>query len=138
RIAHDVALTGRFAGRWYEKSGLSRFPVHGMGGIGKEENRETVQEKPTVGDAGIAAHIDDDLARPELPLGTWQFTGSNGTVIDQVMIGRGSFHDFAFEGEGSGRSKYHTTAVKAHSGGPGDIEEAPGLGGQAECAVSGA
>ena len=74
----------------------------------------------------------------ELPLGMRQFAGGDRAVIDEIMIGAGLLDDFPGEGKGSGRGEHHgLAAVIAHSGGGGDVVEAPRLSGQVVGAVAG-
>ena len=73
-----------------------------MSRVREIEDRKSVQHKSAVVDAGVAADIDDDFVRVELPFGMGKFAGGDGAVIDAVVIGAGLLDHFAGEGKGSG------------------------------------
>ena len=62
-------------------------------------------------DGRIAPDLDHDLVRIELPLGTGQFAGGDGSIVDDVVIGTGLFHDLAGKSEGVGRRQDHPLTV---------------------------
>lgn len=92
--------------------------------VGKIKNGKSVQHEFAVVNAGIAAYIDHDLVRRELPVGTRKFTGGNCAVIDHVVVGPVLFHNLSREGEGRGRSQYRAPADKTKAGGRGNVIEA--------------
>src|SRR5712691_8210502 len=88
---------------------------------GKVQDGKAMQQKCAVVDPGIAAHIDNHLARLELPFGVRQFASSDSAVIDQIVIGRGLLDSFPGEGEGSRGSQDGPVGAKTQSGGSGHI-----------------
>src|ERR1700676_4620220 len=137
RIADDVAFGGGAADGRYEESRTSHFPGYGMSRVREVENWESVQNKCAVVDGGVAAHVHDDFVSLKLPLGLRKFAGSDGAVINQVMIGAGLFHDFAGEGKRGGRGQQGAATVEAKTRGGGHVVEASGLGRQIVGSIAG-
>ncbi len=86
-----------------------------------------MQQKFAVIDAGIAAHVDNNLVGLKQPFGMGKLAGGDCSVIDEVMVRAGPLHNLAGESEGSGRGQNHAVGAQVKAGGCDHVIKAPGL-----------
>ena len=87
--------------------------------------------------AGIPADLHHNLVRIELPLGTRQLAGGDGSVVDQVVVGTGLLHHSAGKGKGIFGGQHHPLPAQLHARRPHYVFEAAGLGPDVVGGVSG-
>src|ERR1700730_10465352 len=136
-IADDIASGGRPADGRHEETRVPHFPGHRMSRVGKVKDRESMQYKLAVVDAGISSHIHNHFVGLEPPFGMRKFAGGDGAVVHQVVIRARLLHDFAGESEGSGRGKHHAVATETEARRRAHVEKAPALGCQVVGSVAG-
>ena len=85
-VSEDCPLDRRAADVGNEKPGLPGLALHRVSGERKIKNRNALNAESAVIDGGIPAHFHDDLVRVELPLGTRQLAGGDGSVVDDVVV----------------------------------------------------
>src|ERR1700757_685005 len=136
-IADDVASGRRPADSRHQESSTPHFASDRMSRVGKVENRESMQHKLTVVDAGISSHIHHHFVSLELPLGMRKFAGSDRAVVHQVVIRARLLHDFAGEGEWSSRGQHHAIAAKTEARRRAYVVKAPPLGCQVVGSMTG-
>src|ERR1700686_4531903 len=111
-IANDIASGRRPADCRHQESRVPHFPGYRMRRVGKVEDRESMQYKLAVVDAGISSHIHHHFVGLELPFGVRKFAGGDSAVVHQVVIRARLLPRFGGEGEWSGRGKHTAVAPK--------------------------
>ena len=136
RIAHDIPLRGRSSCRRHQKSRVPSLPSHRVGGKRKIKDRESMQEKIAVVDAGIPADVDHNFMRIKLPFGVRKFASRNAAVVHHIVIGTRLLDQLAGKGKGRGRGQNGAPSLKLKPGCSGDIVKASGFGRQIVCRMA--